>query len=84
MEVNGQFHAPTTSSLQKEPSVPIEQEAGWVLKPLWLLWRRDDVMPLLGPACLVTILTDSYSGCRNSYTQIIHVFQNKYLKAVAE
>jgi len=54
-------------------------------------------MPLLGiktpflvcPAhCLVTILTELFwlqkKMYTNSYTQIIHVFQNKCLKAVAE
>jgi len=69
MEVSGQFHAATTLPLQKEPSVPIEQEAGWVLEPVWVRQRRDDVIPLLGtktpflvcPAhCLVTILTELF------------------------
>jgi hypothetical protein len=73
MEENGQFHAPITSSLQKEPSVPMEQEAGWVLEPLWLLWRRDYVMPLLGPAhCLVTILTELF-WLQNKLTCFLNV-----------
>jgi hypothetical protein len=77
MEVSDQFCAPTTLPLQKEHPVPIEQEAGWVLEPLWVFQRRDDVIPLLGiktpfivsPAhCLVTTLTELFWLQKQLYT----------------
>jgi hypothetical protein len=42
MEVSGQLHAPTALPPPgTEPSVPVEQGAGWVQKPVWRLWRRE-------------------------------------------
>jgi hypothetical protein len=36
MEVSGQRHAPVALLiLGKEPPVPIVQEAGWALEPVW-------------------------------------------------
>jgi hypothetical protein len=38
MEVSGQLHAP----------VPIGYEAGWAPKPVWTLWREENLFSLPG------------------------------------
>jgi len=40
MEVSGQLHTP-----RKESPVPIEQEAGWALEPLWTWWQKQKISP---------------------------------------
>jgi hypothetical protein len=41
MEVSSQLHTPAASPPEKEPLVPIGQEAGWVPEPVWMRWRRE-------------------------------------------
>jgi len=38
MVMSDQLHAVTVLSLAKEPLVPNEEETGWALEPLWVLW----------------------------------------------
>jgi hypothetical protein len=38
MVMSDQLHALAVLSLVKEPLVPIEEEHGWALEPLWVLW----------------------------------------------
>ena len=38
MMMGDQLHALAVLSLMKEPIVPIEEEPGWALEPLWVLW----------------------------------------------
>ena len=40
MEVSSQFHA-SAALLPRKNIVPTEQEAGWVQKPVWAVWRRE-------------------------------------------
>jgi hypothetical protein len=35
MEVSGQLHALATLPPRKDPLVPIGEEAGWALEPVW-------------------------------------------------
>jgi len=46
MEVSGEFQAPTSLSLGKEPLVPIEQEDGCTLEQPWTMEQTR----ILGPA----------------------------------
>jgi len=49
MEVRGQPHTTATSPLEKEPSLPIEQEVGWALQLVWIFQRREKhLLPLPG------------------------------------
>jgi hypothetical protein len=41
---HGQHHSLATSPMGKELSVPIEGEAGWVPKPFWTIWRREEYL----------------------------------------
>jgi hypothetical protein len=41
MEVSAQLYAPADLTPGKEPTVPIEYEAGWAPEPLWTLWSRE-------------------------------------------
>jgi hypothetical protein len=41
MEVSGQPHVSVALAPVKEPSVPIEWEAGWAPEPIWTFERRD-------------------------------------------
>jgi hypothetical protein len=47
-EVSGHLHPPDVLPLVKVIQVPIEQEDGWVLEPEWMLWRKKNLLPLLG------------------------------------
>jgi hypothetical protein len=33
---------------RKQPSIPIEQEAGWALDPVWTLWSREEYLSPVG------------------------------------
>jgi len=33
--------------LRKELTVPIEQEAGWAVELVWMLWKIENVLALL-------------------------------------
>ena len=35
------IHARDTLTLQEEPSLPTEQEAGWASEPVWTFRRRE-------------------------------------------
>lgn len=50
MEVNGQLHALATLSLEKEPCVSIEYEAGQVPVLVVTFWKREkkNLLSLLG------------------------------------
>jgi hypothetical protein len=48
MEVSGQLHAPAALSPEKEPLVPIGEEAGWASEPFWTQWRREKFPALAG------------------------------------
>jgi hypothetical protein len=41
MEVSVQFHYPAALFPEKEPTVPIEWEAGFSLELVWLFRRRE-------------------------------------------
>jgi hypothetical protein len=43
MEVSGQLHAPAALHPGAEPPVLIRQVAGWVPKPVWTLWSRENL-----------------------------------------
>jgi len=43
MNVSGQIYAPAALFSVNEPSVPVEQEAGWAPQPVWTLWRRENL-----------------------------------------
>jgi hypothetical protein len=40
MEVNNKVQPPADVTPEKEPPIPIGQEAGWAPEPVWTLWRR--------------------------------------------
>jgi hypothetical protein len=46
MEVNGQLHAPAALSPGKELPVPTGYEVRWAPEPVWMLWRRENLLPL--------------------------------------
>jgi hypothetical protein len=41
MKLSGQLHAPIALLPEKEPPVPIWQEAGWAPEMVWTLWCRE-------------------------------------------
>jgi hypothetical protein len=41
MEASGQLHIPAALPPGKELPVPIREEAGWALEPVWMLWRKE-------------------------------------------
>jgi hypothetical protein len=43
MGVRSQPHTTATSPLEKEPSLPIEQEVGWALQLVWIFQRRENI-----------------------------------------
>jgi hypothetical protein len=44
MEVGGQFQAPVDLFREKEPPLPIRQEAEWAPEPVWTLWSGDSAV----------------------------------------
>jgi hypothetical protein len=41
VEVNVELHAQAVLPLEKEPPLPIVEEAGWAPEPAWTLWRKE-------------------------------------------
>jgi hypothetical protein len=39
--VGGQLHAPSALPVGKKRLIPIEEEAGWPVAPVWKIWRRE-------------------------------------------
>jgi hypothetical protein len=67
MVVSHKRHHVAAFFLEKEASVPTEQEAGWLQNLIWMFWSREKLLALLGiepqfvthPACsVVSILTE--------------------------
>jgi hypothetical protein len=48
IEVSGQLHAAAALLPWKEPLIPIAYEAGWTPEPIWMFWRRENVLVLPG------------------------------------
>jgi hypothetical protein len=48
MEVSGQLHAPGTLPWWTETTLPIDQQAGRSLEPVWAVWIREERIPLQG------------------------------------
>jgi len=40
VEVNGQLHAPAALAPRKDPTVPAQREAGWILVSTWTLCKE--------------------------------------------
>jgi len=57
--VCGQSDTPPALTLEKIPSVPTEQEAGWARDLVWKPWRSEKS---LDPASNLTSITHSLSG----------------------
>ena len=53
MLVSGQLYALAALPTRKEPLLPIKEEAGWALEPVWMFWRRQNLSHLLGQKNLV-------------------------------
>jgi hypothetical protein len=66
MEVIGQLQTPTALPLGKQPCLPIEQEAGLVLKPIWTSWKTEKSFDPTGlghiPFSLVTVPIEPCAG----------------------
>ena len=45
MEVSGESDTSTALPPGKNPSVPIEQDAGWAPEPVWMLSEEINVLP---------------------------------------
>jgi hypothetical protein len=61
MEVSGQFHAPATLPLRKEPMLSIAQKVGWTSDLTEMFWRRKDSLSL---ADNLTIIPPLFSHSR--------------------
>jgi hypothetical protein len=48
MQKNDELHAPPAFSAGKDHPVPIGYEVEWAQEPVWILWRRDEFLALLG------------------------------------
>ena len=48
MVVSGQLYALAALPTGKEPLLPIKEETGWALEPVWMFWRRQNLSQLLG------------------------------------
>jgi hypothetical protein len=48
MGMSGQFRASTSLTSEKESPIPIVQEDGWALEPVWSLWRREKYLAFAG------------------------------------
>jgi hypothetical protein len=46
--MSGQLQVPAALLPGKQPPVPSQQEAGWALKSVWTLWRREKSLGLVG------------------------------------
>jgi hypothetical protein len=42
LEMSGQLHASAALPPQKEPTVLIGYEAGWIQEPVWTTWRKEN------------------------------------------
>jgi hypothetical protein len=45
MEVSGKLHALAALPTVRTP-LPIEQQAQYAPEPVWMFWRREDLLPL--------------------------------------
>ena len=43
MEVSTELHTPATLTLGNETPVTTEQETGWTLRPVRMLWKQRDL-----------------------------------------
>ena len=67
----GQLYTPSTLHLEKEPILPIEEEAGLVPVLVLSLWRTEQIMPLLGldsrfpghPTCSLVAVLSGTTRC---------------------
>jgi hypothetical protein len=96
MEVNGQLHAPAAFPQGKSPWYPLEEEAGWATKSVWMRWRRGRNRPSCRksnpgrPASsLVTILLEvpwllkeAAPLALNGYTTEIQISQKTFFDVV--
>jgi hypothetical protein len=77
MEVSGQLHGPDDLLSRKEPPVPIGYMAGSAPEPVWILWRKNNLFPLLGiesgrPTRSQSIMTElSWFLLTNSLERIV-------------
>ena len=42
MVVSGQLYALAALPTWKEPLLPIKEEAGWALEPVWMFWEKTE------------------------------------------
>jgi hypothetical protein len=45
MEIKVYFQAPAVLTPVKEPTVPINQDAGWAPEPVWMFLRTEKPFP---------------------------------------
>ena len=53
MVVSGQLYALAALPTEKEPFLPIKEEAGWAPEPVWMFWRGQNLSHLLEQENLV-------------------------------
>jgi hypothetical protein len=47
METSDRLNAPSALPPEKEPPIPVGYEAGWILEPVWTLWRTPPLFTLI-------------------------------------
>jgi hypothetical protein len=61
VEVNGQLDALSTLPQGKGPLIPVRYDAWWAPELVWILWRRENLLPVVGfepqPVAMLTELS---------------------------
>jgi hypothetical protein len=80
MGVSGKLHASTALSPQKEPPVPIGEDAGWNPESVWPLWNREkSLVPAMNQTQDLSLYRFNYSGSNLSHIKILFkwIIENK-------